>query len=277
MRKYLLMLLLAIPQVLPPIAEAAKIQPITVKNSDGKEYKGELMLPEKANAKTALPLVLVAPEWWGIQGYPEMRARKIADELGDAALVLDFYGNAKTVKTPAEAQALATPYYQDPESGVKLIRQFVDAAQALAQEKKVNLDLQKIVAVGYCFGGGQVLNLARAGGLNGNQKLIGVVTFHGSLVSSMKAKGTITPKLLVLHGATDQTMTPKEVAAFKEEMKAAHADLEFHAYPGAAHAFTNPKATEIGKKYKIPVAYNRAADLDSWKRFQSFLKNVLGR
>ena len=250
---------------------AAQTETVTVKDAAGKEHHSELIYPD--HAKEALPLVVVAPEWWGIKGYPEMRAKKIADELGYAALVIDFYGDSKTVETPKEAGELAGPFYKTPEDGVKIVRQSVDAAKAIAASKKINLNLQKIVAIGYCFGGTQVLNLARSGGFTGDKKLVGVVSFHGGLASSLKAKDAIQPKLLVLHGAADKMVRDKDVAAFKEEMKAAKANLDFHAYPGAGHAFTNPNATEIGKKHNIPVAYNKAADEDSWKRLKAFLKN----
>jgi dienelactone hydrolase len=265
-------LILLLTLFLPVATFAAKTETVTVKDAAGKEHHSELVYPD--NAKEALPLVIVAPEWWGVKGYPEMRAKKIADELGYAALLIDFYGDSKTVETPKEAGELAGPFYEKPESGVSIVRDSLNQAKAIAASKKINLNLQKIVAIGYCFGGTQVLNLVRAGGFSGDEKLLGVVSFHGGLASSMKAKEPVQPKLLVLHGAVDKMVSDKDVAAFKEEMKAAKANVEFHAYPGAGHAFTNPKATEIGKKYNIPVAYNKAADQDSWKRFKAFLKST---
>ncbi len=255
-------------------AFAAHSLPVSVKEGD-RVFQGSISIPD--SPKGALPLVVVVHEWWGKTEYPEMRAMQIADDLGYAALVVDLYGEGKTAQNPKDAQALATPFYQDPSLGVNRIRKFIAAATETAKQGGASIDTSKIAAIGYCFGGTQVLNLARAGALPDNGKLIGVVSFHGGLASSLRAQGPIEPKLLVLHGAADKMVKQEEVSAFKDEMKKAKADLVFKAYPGALHAFTNPKATEIGKKFQIPVAYDEKADKDSWVQMKSFLKKNFGK
>jgi dienelactone hydrolase len=255
-------------------ANAAQTTPVDLKEG-AKTYKGTLVYPD--NAKGSLPLVLVVHEWWGKTEYPEMRARKIADELGYAALAVDLYGEGKTGMTPPEATELSGAFYKDPMMGVKLLQQFAAAAPEAAKKAGFSIDSGKIAAIGYCFGGSQALNLARAGGLTGKEKLLGVVSFHGALESSIKAKSPIKPQILVLTGAADPMVDATKVEAFKEEMKKDKAHFDVISYPGAKHAFTNPKATELGTKYKMPIAYNAEADADSWQKMKAFLSKLFSK
>ncbi|MGZ6237382.1 MAG: dienelactone hydrolase family protein, partial [Syntrophales bacterium] len=120
------------------------------------------------------------------------------------------------------------------------------------------------------FGGGIVLNMARQG-----VDLKGVASFHGSLTAVKLAQpGSVKAKILVLHGADDKFVTGEQVLAFKNEMKAAGADFKFISYPGAVHSFTNPEADELGKKYNIPIAYDRDADTKSWQELNEFLHRI---
>jgi dienelactone hydrolase len=246
-------------------SSAATSTPVTF-NQDGKTFQGDLYLPKNAN--DPLPLVIVVHEWWGKSEHPIAQARRIADELGYAALAVDLYGDGKTVGTPQEAMALATPFYKDPSIGVQRLQKFIEAAP------KHSVDVSKVVSIGYCYGGTQSLNLARAGKMPDDAKLLGVVSFHGGLSSSLKSEEPIKAKILVLHGAADKMVTDQDVMAFKEEMRKARADLTFIAYPGALHAFTNPDATKIGKEFNIPIAYDATADEDSWQKLTEFLKKT---
>ena len=127
-----------------------------------------------------------------------------------------------------------------------------------------------IAAIGYCFGGGVVLHMARFGA-----DLDGVVSFHGSLATEAPAKkGAVKSKVLVLHGAADLMVPPEQVAAFKKEMEAAEVDYRFVAYEGAKHAFTNEAATEKGKKFEMPLEYDAEADTKSWAEMQKFLVEI---
>ncbi len=103
-----------------------------------------------------------------------------------------------------------------------------------------------------------------------------IVSFHGNLTALKPAEpGTIKARLLVLHGGDDKFVTPEQVEAFKDEMTKDGADYKFFAYPGATHAFSNPDATAIGKKFNIPIAYNAKADKESWAEMKKFLEATL--
>lgn len=141
---------------------------------------------------------------------------------------------------------------------------------AALEQLKANplTDKDKIAAIGYCFGGGIVLQMARMG-----VDLKGVVSFHGSLATREPAEpGKVKAKIMVFNGEADPFTTPEQITAFKEEMDKAGVDYQFFNYPGARHAFTNPEATALGKKFKLPLAYNAKADKDSWSKLQAFLK-----
>lgn len=225
-----------------------------------KTFSSKVGLPKEF--KDRLPLVILVHEWWGRTPYIEERARMLEAE-GYATLAVDLFGNGLTVDNPTAAQAQATPFYQNPEIGIKRLQKYVDLAK---KDPHVNPD--QIVVIGYCFGGTQALNLARSG-----SGIAGAVSFHGGLASTYSAK-EIKAKVLVLNGAADPMVPPKEVAGFREEMKTIGADFKVINYPNATHAFSNPKATEIGKKFNIPVAYNKAADKASWNELLKFLKSV---
>ncbi len=135
------------------------------------------------------------------------------------------------------------------------------------------VDQTRIAAIGYCFGGGIVLNMARQG-----VDLKGVASFHGSLKAVKPAQpGSVKAKILVLNGADDKFITKEQIEAFMQEMKNAGADFRFISYPGAVHSFTNPDADELGKKFKMPIAYNREADKKAWEELKEFLKQVFAK
>ena len=145
---------------------------------------------------------------------------------------------------------------------------FISAMDFLRQQPTVDSD--RIAAIGYCFGGGVVLNMARQG-----LELKGVVSFHGSLAAILRAQpGVVRAKILVLNGADDKFIPPEQIEAFKQEMKNAGADFRFVAYPGAVHSFTNPDADNLGKKFNLPLAYNAEADKKSWEELKQFLAAI---
>ncbi len=139
--------------------------------------------------------------------------------------------------------------------------------------EKSTVDSTRIAAIGYCFGGGVVLNMARDG-----VDLKGVASFHGSLTSVKPAQpGAVKAKILVLNGAADEFITPEQIETFKQEMRGAGADLQFISYPEAIHSFTNPEATGLGKKFNMAVAYNESADKKSWDELRQFLKAIFNQ
>ena len=228
---------------------------------DGKTFIGYVTYD--ANNKDKRPAVLIVHEWWGLTDYPRKRAKQLA-ELGYVAMAVDMYGDGKTAEDPKTAQELATPFYNDPQ----LTKTRLDAAINKLKEYK-QVDTANIAAIGYCYGGFVVLNAAKLGA-----DLKGVVSFHGNLTGTPVKKELLKAQILVCHGAADQFVKEAEVNAFKHSMDSAGIAYTFKAYPNATHAFTNPAATEKGKKYNMPIEYNAAADTASWNDMKDFFNKI---
>lgn len=209
------------------------------------------------------PIVLIIPEWWGVGDYVKNRSVKLA-KLGYFALVADIYGKGTYAEDPTEAQGLSEPFHSD----FQLQKKRFDAALAEAK-KNPYADTNRIAAIGYCFGGGIVLNMARMG-----ENLSGVVSFHGDLVGVTPEKGKTLARILVCHGEADKFVGPEQVATFKKQMDSVGAKYTFKSYANATHAFTNPDATRLGKKFNMPIEYNAQADSASWNDMKSFFKEI---
>ena len=210
------------------------------------------------------PGVLIVHEWWGHNDYVRGRADMLA-ALGYTAFALDMYGDHKQADHPADAQKFMMEVLDNMSAGEQRFK----AARALL-ESHTTTDASNTAAIGYCFGGGIVLHMARLGA-----DLKGIASFHGSLATAAPAEaGSVKAKLLVAHGADDPFVPAAEFEAFKQEMSDAGADMKLIAYPGAIHAFTNPAATAMGEKYNLPLAYNETADTQSWAELESFLREV---
>lgn len=220
------------------------------------------LLAWDADQQGPRPGVLVVHEWWGNNEYPRRRARMLA-ELGYIALALDMYGEGQTADDPEQAGALMNATLSDMDAGMA---RFAAARQLLSEHE--NCDASRLAAIGYCFGGAAVLSLARKGA-----DLRAVCSFHGMLeTDTPAAAGTVQAAVFVAHGDADPMVPPEDVAAFKAEMEAAGARLEFHGYPGVTHAFTNPAADQKAETYGVPLGYNQHADEDSWARMAAFLE-----
>jgi dienelactone hydrolase len=230
--------------------------------ADGITLKGYIAYDNKVKDKR--PGVLVVHEWWGQNEYARKRADMLA-ELGYIALAVDMYGDGKTAAHPDDAGKFASEVMKN----MPVMKARFNAA--LDQLKKNDLvDASRIGAIGYCFGGGVVLTMAKEG-----EDLKGVVSFHGSLPTDSPAeKGTIKAKILVCNGADDKFISEVTITKFKAQMTEANADFKFINYPGAIHGFTNPAATENGKKFNMGIAYNEKADKKSWAEMQAFFRNV---
>lgn len=224
--------------------------------------KGYLAFDKKMIGKR--PGVLVVHERWGLTDYSRMRARMLA-ELGYTALAVDMFGDGRTAVNPGEAKQYTGEVMKD--LNVAEAR-FNAAVEFLKKQETV--DGERLAAIGYCFGGGVVLYMARQG-----VDLQGIVSFHGSLTTDKPAApGAIRAKILVLNGDADQFTTPQQIAAFKQEMKNAGADYRFVSYPNAKHSFTNPEADAYAKKFNLPVGYNAAADRQSWMEMKEFFASL---
>ena len=235
-----------------------KYSPVVSFIEGEKTYSAKVQLP-KTKFNTKIPLVVIVHEWWGRTPYIEKRGQMLNDE-GFATLVVDLYGNDQTVATPKEAEALATPFYQDAQIGINRLHQYIEQAK-----KDPHVDESKIYVIGYCFGGTQALNLARSGA-----DIKGVVSFHGGLAAGIPAEN-IKANILALNGLADPMVPAKERAAFEKEMQSVKAKYKVVNYKNATHAFTNPGSTAVGKKHNMPIAYNKKADEASWKELLKFL------
>lgn len=213
------------------------------------------------------PGVLVVHEWWGHNEYARQRARMLA-ELGYVALAVDMYGEGKKAEHPKDAGKFAAEVRQDLPLATERFRA---AMQVLKNNPLV--DQNHIAAIGYCFGGGVVLQMARQG-----LDLDAVVSFHGSLATDSPAvPGSVKARILVCDGADDKLVTPEQIQMFFKEMKKANVDYKFVSYPGAKHSFTNPEADKFAEKFNLPVGYNKKADERSWQDMQDFLQESFSK
>ena len=221
--------------------------------------EGYIVYDDKSANKR--PGVLVVHEWMGLGDYEKRRARQLA-ELGFVALAADIYGKGVRAKTQEEAAALATKYRADR----AMLRSRAKAAlEALKNHPLV--DRTKVAAIGYCFGGGTVLELARSGA-----ELNGVVSFHGNLDAQKPEEAkNIRCKVLVCHGANDPMVPKEHVLAFQDEMRNAGVDWQMILYGGAVHSFTNPA---VGNDPSKGVAYNERADRRSWEAMKAFFAEI---
>ncbi len=230
------------------------------------EYNGVTLqgyLAYDASQTGMRPGVIVVHEWWGLNDYPKMRARQLA-ELGYVAFAVDMYGNGATATTADDAGAMAGKVMGD----TQLERGRINAALDLFKQRG-DVDPDKIAAIGYCFGGGVVLELARSGA-----DLAGVVSFHGVFSTNAPAgKGDIKAKILVLSGTDDKSASVEQVGLLEDEMRNAGADYQINLYGNAVHAFSNPAA---GNDPSTGVAYNAEADRRSWKAMLDFFDEIFG-
>ncbi len=219
------------------------------------------------SGKTKKPGILVVHEWWGHNDYARKRADMLAQE-GYVAMAIDMYGNGKQADHPKKANEFSSAVFQNlPEARAR----FEAALNTLKSHPQV--DKEKIGAIGYCFGGGVVLSMARAG-----LPLDGVVSFHGSLQSPIKAKkGQVKADILVFNGGSDPMVKPSHIQDFKKEMESVGATYDLINFPDAVHAFTNPDATKLGKKFNLPLAYDKKADEESWSKTQDFFKELFNQ
>jgi len=237
----------------------AAIRTGTVEYKDGDTVlEGFLAYDDSLAGKR--PAVLVVHEWWGINDYIKKRTVDLA-RLGFVAFAADIYGKGIRPKTRDDAGKEAGIYRAD---RTLLRRRAAAGIEALRSNSRV--DKNRIGAIGYCFGGGTVLELARSGA-----DVAGVVSFHGNLDTPNPGDArNIKGKVLVLHGANDNFVNP-QVAAFQDEMRNANVDWQMNIYSGAVHGFTNP---DNGDDPSKGLAYNAAADRRSWEAMEIFFNEL---
>ncbi len=241
----------------------AQLQSEEVSYTDGEtEMIGYLVWDDKFKGKR--PGIIVVHEWWGLNSYPRERAEQLA-KLGYTALAMDIYGEGKVADHPKEAKKFATMVAKNlPNAKAR----FEAAMKVLSEHPTVGND--KLSAIGYCFGGGIVLNMARMG-----LPLKGVASFHGSLAAATKIKGKVDTKIAVFNGKDDPYISGQQVERFRDEMNSNDVDFELHNYKRTVHSFTNPAADQVAEKFNLTgIGYNEKSDKDSWKRMQFFLKEL---
>lgn len=233
------------------------------------EYKhGDTVLEGYLAYDTAIkgkrPAVLIVHEWWGNNAYSKKRAEQLA-KLGYIAFALDMYGKGVIAKDANEAGKLAGIYRNDR----KLMRARANAGLDVLKKHELT-DVKRMAAIGYCFGGTTVLELARSGA-----SLAGVVSFHGGLDTPSKEDAkNIKGRVLVLHGGDDPYVPAEQMAAFQDEMRKGGVDWQVYIYGGAVHSFTNP---ESGNDPSKGLAYNQKADTRSFEAMRLFFAEVLER
>lgn len=207
-----------------------------------------------------LPAVLISHAWGGRDDFVADKARQLA-RLGYAGFALDVYGKGRRGSSREENARLIEPFMQDRSLLVRRMQAALGAVRDLPQ-----VDERRIAAMGFCFGGLCVLDLARSGA-----DIRGVVSFHGLLKPSGLPPRRIAAKVLVLHGHDDPMAPVDDVVALEQELTEAGADWQLHAYGGTMHAFTNPAARDPD----FGTVYQAAADRRSWTALLNFLEEVL--
>jgi dienelactone hydrolase len=240
----------------------AAVKTKSVEYKDGNvTLQGFLAYDDAAKGKR--PGVLIVHEWWGHNEHARKQAERLA-KAGYVGFALDMYGKGKVAKHPDDAKKFMGEVTKNPQ----LIAARFNAALAMLK-KQPQVDGEKIAAIGYCFGGGVVLNMARAGA-----DLDAVATFHGALEAQTAAqKGKVKAQILVQTGGADEMVPKAQVEAFEKEMKAAGAKYRVITYPTAKHSFTNPDANKVGMPQ---LAYDAEVDKKSWAELEKFFKQVFG-
>ncbi|MDO8927076.1 MAG: dienelactone hydrolase family protein [Sideroxyarcus sp.] len=231
-------------------------------HANGTTLKGYIAYDDAVKGKR--PGILVVHEWWGHNEYARKRARMLAEQ-GYTALAVDMYGDGKQAHHPDDAGKFASEVSKN----AVLAKSRFDAAYDLIS-KEATVDARNIAAIGYCFGGSVVLNMARIG-----EPLKAAVSFHGSLkTATPAAAGKVKARVASFTGEADPMIPAEQVAAFRQEMDKAGVSYKAVTYPGAKHAFTNPEADKFGQEFKLPLAYNAAADKASWAEGLAFLADA---
>jgi len=239
----------ALGMVLAAGQALAEVKTRTIEYKDGDAtLKGVLAWDDAASGKR--PGVLVIHEWWGLNDYAVSRAKQLAAE-GYVAFAADMYGDDKVTEHAEEAGAW-----------MKQITGNIDAWRARANaslavlKAQPEVDAANVAAIGYCFGGATVMQMAYAG-----SDVKAVVSFHGSLPPAGEEVTSIAPRVMVAHGRDDGFIPADRIVAFQAGLDRAKANWEMTIYSGARHGFTNPDAGKFGLD---GLAYNETADKHSW-------------
>ncbi len=247
--------------LLNPYLQAAIIEEKINYQHQGDKLTGYLYY-DNININTK-PLVLVVHEWWGLNDYAKNRARQLAD-LGYVSFAIDMYGKGKSTKHGKQAKDWMNAITKNKKNWQQ---RAITALNIAKQHPQV--DKNKTAAIGYCFGGATVMQMAYAGA-----DLDAVVSFHGSLIPPNEQQiNTIKTAILVNNGAKDSFVNKTSIDNWQAAMNKTNSHWAFTNYANAKHAFTNPAADSYGKLNHIEnLAYNKKADILSWQSMQNFLQ-----
>jgi dienelactone hydrolase len=242
-----------------PTVQAEVITKIISYQHKGVNLEGFLAYDDSLKGKR--PAVLVVHEWWGLNDYVRSRAEQLA-RMGYVAFALDMYGEGKVTKHPSQAGEWANQIRSN-------VHQWQQRALAGLEvlKKDPRTDVNRIAAIGYCFGGSTVQQLAYSGA-----DIKGVVSFHGSLVLPPNGEvQKVKAKILICHGAADPLTERGQIEQYITAMEKTGLDYEMIIYGGARHGFTNPEADKFGMD---PVKYSKSADLRSWADMKVFFAEI---
>ncbi len=243
-----------------PASAAVQTQNITYEH-DGTELAGFLAHDDAVEQPKGA--VLIVHEWWGLNDYAKSRATQLA-ELGYVVFAVDMYGPGKVTADAKQAEAWAGGLYGDR----ALLRGRVIAGLRAFRDAAMLDDDAPVAAIGYCFGGTTVMELAYSGEPN----VAGVVSFHGNPKPPAE-EDTITASILICHGDADPLVPDEELNQVTAGLDAKDADWLLVRYADAKHSFTNPDADKVGMD---PVAYDEKADKRSWRHMLAFFEELFG-
>ncbi|SEL58368.1 dienelactone hydrolase family protein [Acinetobacter sp. DSM 11652] len=244
------------------MTSAIQTREIQYKAADGTQLIGYFAAPENSSGAAG---IIVAPEWWGRNEYTEQRARELAEQ-GYAAFAIDMYGDKKVTTEASQANEWMMQTFAQPET---IVQRATAALDTLSAQPEV--DATRLAAIGFCYGGKVVLDLARSGA-----NLKAVATFHANLSAQTPAQqGQVKAEILVLHGELDSMVTLDDVAQFKEEMFAAQVPHEVIIFEDAKHGFSNPQADERAKANDVDLGYNAEAEEKSLAAMYELLSRHL--
>lgn len=241
---------------------AIQTREVVYQDKDGHQLIGYFAAPENAQAVAG---VLVSPEWWGHNEYTEQRARELA-EHGYAALAIDMYGDKKFTTDASQAYAWMMDTFKNANT---IVDRATAALETLAAQPEV--DSNRVAAIGFCYGGKVILDLARSGA-----PLKAVATFHANLSAQSPAeKGKVQAEILVLHGEQDSMVSLNDVEGFKQEMTQAEVTHRVTILKDAKHGFSNPLADERAQANNVDLGYNAAAEKQSLQEMYALLQRKL--
>lgn len=221
-------------------------------------------LPENASDDHPVAGILVAPEWWGVVDHPKSVVERLA-EAGYAAVAMDVYGEGKLTTDASMANMWMEQVLADQDMLMARCRLILNDFS-----DQLSVDSDKLAAIGYCFGGKVVLDMAREG-----MPLKAVATFHGNPTPKQPADTNFTAKVLVAHGRADSMVSMDAIEGLKKELDAADVDYTIDVYDDAKHGFTNPHADERAAENNADLGYNEAAAKQSWENMLEFMKTNL--